>query len=103
MVKTRVGKITCFCFNYNYKLKISIAIAIIQVQVLVLQLQFHLQLQRKDSQKLRPITYKASSFAYVNTVDLFCISISDLLKPHFSRCMVKYVIKFISFPAAFLF
>ena len=29
-------------------------------------------------------TYEASSVAYVNTVDLFCISISDLLKPHFS-------------------
>ena len=30
------------------------------------------------------LTYEASSFAYVNTVDLFCISIPDLLETHLS-------------------
>ena len=36
-----------------------------------------LQLQWKDSQNIatNSLEYKASSFAYVNTVDLFCISI----------------------------
>ena len=28
-------------------------------------------------------SYEASSFADVDTVDLFCISLPDLLKPHF--------------------
>ena len=59
-------------------------ITIIQVQVIVTQ--FSIQLQWKDSQNIatNSLTYKASSFAYVNTVDMFCISIPDLLKPHFS-------------------
>ena len=85
---TRVGKITCFCFNYNYNysLKFSIIITVTQVQVIVIQLQFQLQLQWKDSQNnaTNSLTYEASSFAYVNTVDLFCSSVSDLLKPNFS-------------------
>ena len=51
-------------FNYNYSSSI----------------QFQLQLQWKDSQNIATnlLTYKASSFAYVSTVDLFCISIVDL-------------------------
>ena len=85
---SRVGKITCFCFNYNYKhnynLKFSITITIITIQVIVIQLQFQLQLQRKNSQNIATnlLTYEASSFAYVNNVDLFSIFITDLLKPH---------------------
>ena len=71
----RVGKITCFCFNYNYNLKfsITITITIIQVQVIAIQLQW------KDSQNIaiNSLTYQASSFVYVHTVDLFCISIPD--------------------------
>ena len=44
------------------------------------------QLQRKDSQNIvtNSLTHEASTFAYVNAVDLFRISIPDLLKPHFS-------------------
>ena len=62
----------------NYDLKFSITI----VRVIVIQLQ----LQWKDSQNIatNSLTYEASSFTYVNTVDLFCISITDLSKPHFS-------------------
>ena len=62
--------------------KIFTYVTIIQVQVIVIQLQ----LQRKDSQNIaiNSLTYEASSFAYVITVDLFCISIPDLLKSHFS-------------------
>ena len=88
----KVGKVTGFCFNYNYKytynLKFSIAITItiIQAQVIVIQLQFQLQLQSKDSQNIvtNSLTHEVSSFAYVDPEDLFCISIPDLLKPHFS-------------------
>ena len=84
LMLSRVGKITCFCINYNYKynynLKFSITVAIFQVQVIVIQLQFQLQLQQKDSLNIatNSLTYEASSFAYVNTVDLFCISTPDL-------------------------
>ena len=86
MVCIRVGKITCFCFIYNDNYYLKFLITIIQVQVIVIQLQFQLQLQRKNSQNnaTNLFTYEASSFAYVNAVDLFCRSISDLLKPHFS-------------------
>ena len=77
MAESRVGKITWSCFNYNYNynynLKFSITITIIQVQVIVIQLQFQLQLQRKNSQNVatNSVTDEASSFAYVNSVDLF--------------------------------
>ena len=84
----KVGKINGFCFNYKYtyNLKFSIAITITQVQVIVIQLQFQLQLQSKDSQNIvtNSLAHEVSSFAYVDTVDLFCISIPELLKPHFS-------------------
>ena len=80
----KVGKINGFCFNYKYtyNLKFSIAITIIQVQVIAIQLQ----LQSKDSQNIvtNSLTHEVSSFGYVDTVDLFCISIPELLKPHFS-------------------
>ena len=61
-------------------------ITIIQVQVGLIQFQFQLQLQRTDSQNIasNSLTYEGSSFAYVNTVDLFYISIPDLLKSQFS-------------------
>ena len=76
---TRVGKITCFCFiyNYNYNLRFSITITITQVQVIVIQVQFQLQLQRQDPQTIatNSVTYKASSLANVNTVNLFCVSL----------------------------
>ena len=95
LIHIRVGKITWSCFNYNYnynynlKFSITITITIIQVQVIVIQLQFQLQLQRKNSQNVatNSVTDEASSFAYVNSVDLFklfCIFIPDLSKPHFS-------------------
>ena len=84
----RVQKNTCFRFNYNYNYnpKFSITITLTQAQVIVIQSQFQLQLQCKDSQNnaTNSLSYEASSFAYVSTVELFCSSISDLLKPHFS-------------------
>ena len=66
-----------------------ITITIIQVQVIVIQLQLHW----KDPQNIATnlLTYKATRFAYVNTVGLFCISISDLLKPHFSILVLPLI------------
>ena len=70
--------------NHNLKFPISITVTIIQVQVIVIQLQ----LQWKDSQNIatNSLTYEASRFVlYLQyTVDLLCISIPDLSKPHFS-------------------
>ena len=59
-------------FNYNYNYSSQVIVT-----------QFQLQLQWKDSQNIatNSLTYEASSFAYVNTVDLFCISIPDLSSP----------------------
>ena len=87
-VVIRVGKITCFCFNYDYKYNYKQEFSFFnynynnQVQVIVIQLQ----LQWKDSQNFatNSLTYEASSIANVNTVDLFCISIPNPSKPHFS-------------------
>ena len=52
-------------------------------------------------------THEASSFFYINTVDLFCISIPNLLKPHISLVLffhqslfnfnsLKYIVSFAS-------
>ena len=56
------------------------------MQEIVIQLQFQLQLQWKDFQNIvtNSLTHEPFNFADVNTVDLFCISIPNLLKPHFS-------------------